>query len=109
MAEIVYVGYNNALSLIVKIEEAVLTPAQMSAITKVGIVYNNVLYESTQYPGAFDTESRASEGVLVLRLGNIPNLPAGRDRETELILWANDYPNGIVWGTLDIKVVDLGV
>jgi hypothetical protein len=108
MTETVYAGYNNVLSFQIKEGDEVFSPAKMSAITKVGIVYLDALYHSTQFPNAFDADIRAAEGILNLRLGNLP-LPVGRDKEVELILWANDYPDGIVWGTFDIRVVDLGV
>ncbi|MCK9506037.1 MAG: hypothetical protein M0Q95_17890 [Porticoccaceae bacterium] len=107
--EEVYLGFGNMFPKQMLAEGAPLTTSHMQAITRVGIIYNKVLYTSANHPAAFDWATLANHGVVVFRLGVIP-LPPGRDRRTEVVLFAPSFfPNGVVWGTIDIKVTELGV
>lgn len=81
-----------------------LTEAEMSAITKVEIHYDDTYYDSDTYASGFDWTTYASSAKLVLKLGNI--LPVGRDRKAELIIYDAIHTNGIVWDQMDIKVSD---
>ena len=107
--ETVYRGYRNVSAKKLKKAGKTLFPAQMTAITKVGVVYLGTLYDSTTYPDAFDWITRADEGIISFSLGVIPGIQIGRDKRAEIIVYAEDYVEGIVWGTLDIQVIDLGV
>jgi len=107
--ETVYRGYRNVFAKKLQKAGEVLNLQQMQAITKVGIVYSGTLYASNTYPTAFDWISRASEGVVSFSLGIIPDLPVGRDKKAEIIVYAEDYAQGIVWGIIDLQVIDLGV
>jgi hypothetical protein len=109
MSETCYLGRDNAFAKQLVLDGTPLTPAEMAAITRVDLIYLGVSYSSSSFPTAFDWVSKASDATVVFKPGNIPTIPAGRDKEAEFIVYAPDYPDGIVWGHIDLKMIDLGV
>ena len=103
----VYLGHKNSFARALHYGDLMLDAGQMAAITAVEVLYQGVRYSSIDYPEVFDWETRASESVIVFRLGLIPGIPVGRDRKAEIIIYAPDYVEGIVWGDVDIKVIDI--
>lgn len=83
------------------------TSSEMQAITKVELLFKEVYYNSTDHPSAFDWTTRESEGVVIFSLGTISAIVAGRDKGSELIIYSSDYTDGVVWGLLDINVIEL--
>lgn len=107
---IVYKNRDNPLFLLLKStdEAGVLTYPDLTAgVTKVEILIKGVYYNSTQYPDAFDFATEGADGIVCLRLGNIPELVATKDPVAEIITYDPSNPDGLVWGTIPIKVLDL--
>jgi hypothetical protein len=101
----VYKDRDNTFALELIKNKVSLTTAEMQNITKVGILYNGTEYESGTYPNAFDWSTREDEAAVIFALG--PVLAAGRDTKTEVIIYTATDTNGVVWKTIDLKVVDI--
>jgi hypothetical protein len=107
--ETVYKGYDNRFARRLRSNGKIVSQEDFNSITQVGIVFNNVLYTSNQYDTAFDLISRATERIIVFSLGKIAALPVSRDKNALVVIYTTVFPSGIVWGSLDINVVSLGV
>ena len=81
-----------------------LTEEEIGVITKVGIRYQGVYYNSESYPDAFDLVTLASEGKVVLRAGLIP-LAVGSDA-VELLIYDTFNVAGIMWMQIAMVVRD---
>jgi len=84
-----------------------LTAIEMSAITKAEIKYNDLYYNSDDYPTAFDWITLESESKLIVKFGLIDlgdNL--SKDRKAELIIYDAVNTDGVVWNqfTMIIKI-----
>jgi len=104
MAEIFYLGKDNVSRLELKTAGSLQSIADL---TKVEIKINGVVYSSADDADAFDWATEGADGILRLALGKISSLVAGKDRKAELILYDASNTNGIVWGTVHVKILDL--
>lgn len=82
-------------------------PDLSQSVTKIDLLLGGVYYSSTDVQAAFDYTTEGENGILCLRLGKIPDLPIVKDKAAEIILYDGAYPQGLVWGTIPIQVVDL--
>jgi len=102
----VIVDRDNTFALQLIKNKVVLTTNEMQAITKVGLKFNGTEYESDTYPdGEFDWATREAEGVVVFKLGG--TLSAGRDTKAEVIIYSATETLGVVWKTIDVKVLEI--
>ena len=112
ITEEVYIDRDNAISFLLKKkppdedEFRKLTSDEMADITRVKVRYNGKYYDSDDYPTLFDWSSYADIGVLTFKMGTMVGLEAGIDRNAELIIYNTANPNGIVWDTFRLKVLD---
>jgi len=75
-----------------------LTTIEMAAITKAEIKYNDIYYDSDNYPTAFDWSTLGDESKIIIKFGLIDlgdNL--SKDRKSELIIYDADNISGVVW------------
>jgi len=105
--EIIYKDRDNHVDLQLTLDGVALTSEQMSAITKVEILFMGYYYDSENFPDAFDWDTRASEGTVGLHLSEIPTITTGRDENTELIVYDSVNTDGIIWSTFDLQVKEL--
>ena len=105
MAEKNYIGYDNVNDLLLK-ENGVIE--DISTITKAAFIFNGNEYNSDNFPSAFDWSTDGASGIIHLSIGKIgSSISKGRDKKTELILYDANYPNGHVWGTFDLEVLEI--
>ena len=97
----VYKGYDNTFTVQL-LEDGV--AQDLTAATKIEIIYKGESYDSDAYSSSFDLSAGAT-GLLTMRLGIISTIPVGTDSRSELIVYDAVNTNGIFWGRLVIKVV----
>ena len=102
--EIIYVGRDNKISLLLKADEVVV---DLTAVTKVGLLFQENYYHSDSWPNAFNYATRATGGIIILDLAAITSLEAGRDKNAELLIYDNTNADGIVWETFDLWIKEL--
>lgn len=79
----------------------------LSAVTKIGICFDGTVYDSDDYPTAFDWEA-GDEGEIYFYLGRIDEIDeASIDPEAELILYDASAPNGFPVDVLYIEAKEL--
>jgi hypothetical protein len=105
--EFVYVGRDNTIDLMLK-EDGVIVELH-ETVTRMDLKFSDRIYEdqyitSVDYPTAFDWVTRGEEGIVILKLGGI-ELTSGKDTKVELIVYDTINTNGIVWGTVPIRVI----
>jgi len=105
MTEYVYLDRNNPISFILKENGSAISSTVMSAISKVEIQYQGLSYTSASYTSSFDFTTYASTAKIIAYLGTI-GLPVGRDYEAELLIYSPTNPEGLVWDTIDLQVID---
>ena len=103
----VYEDRNNTICLQLFKNGIKLTSTEMDAFTNASIIFDGTEYDYDTYNAAFDWATRKAEAVIIIALGEVLDAPA-RDTKAELILYTATDTLGVVWGTLDIKVVDVG-
>ena len=103
----VYFNKDNTFAVQLTRDGLAIAVSEMEAITKVELLLNGVLRSSAVFTSAFDWVTRKAESVIIFDLGGISGLSPGHDKTAELILYGANYPAGIVWTTLDIRVIDL--
>lgn len=81
------------------------SPVDLSSVTKISIKFKGVLYDSTTYTSAFDWS--AGTGKVDIKLGSISVIDIGTDHRAELVVVDPSNPNGIVWGTIPVRVLDM--
>lgn len=106
----VYKGRNN--SLFVQLSETdeagvVTKPDLTQGVTKVEVLLKGKYYNSTDYPAVFDWASEGAAGVVGMKLGLIPELEVVKDTQAEIITYDPANPEGLVWGSIPIQVVEL--
>ena len=99
----VYEDRDNTFALQLIKNGVKLTTAEMQAITVASLKFDGTEYTSTEYGSAFDWSTREDEGVLIFQLGGV--LSAGRDTKAEVIIYTATDTNGVIWTTIDIKVI----
>jgi hypothetical protein len=106
MAETIYVDRDNKFSLLLKENDVAV---DLTTVTKVGILFAENYYHSDNWPNAFDYSTRATGGIIIFDLASITStsFEAGRDRNTEVLIYDGTNPDGIVWDTFDLWVKEL--
>lgn len=107
----VYKGRNNSLSIRVSNtdENGVVTYPDLitGGITMVEILINGKYYCSDDYPASFDFITEGEDGIITMVLGTIPELEVVKDAKAEIITYDPSHPDGLVWGTIAIQVIQL--
>ena len=101
---IVYKGYDNTFTVRC-LEDKV--PVDITAVTRATLLYKEVVIDSTTDPNSFDFDTYATDGDIVFKLGIISDIEVGRDSYAELVLYDAVNTEGIFWGYLAIKVMEL--
>ncbi len=102
----VYANRDNTFAVELIKNDVTLTVAEMGAITKVGLMFNGTEYHSGTYASAFDWATRDTEGVVIFQLGEVLTTEA-RDNKAEIFIYTASDLNGVVWTTIDVKVIVL--
>jgi hypothetical protein len=100
----VYKGYDNVFSVQLAEDDVV---QDLSAATKVAIIYKGTTYDSDAYATSIDFTTDAATGTIHFKLGIISDLTEGRDSRVELIVYDPANTDGIYWGYLSLRVVVL--
>lgn len=101
LIEYVYNSRDNTNDLLLSADGAAY---DLSAITKMELQVNSTTIDSDQSPDAFDWDTETT-GKVILMLGD-EGLEVGT-HEAYLVLYAPDFADGIVWGSLYLKVRDI--
>jgi len=99
--EIIWKGYDNTINLLLKEEGSIKV---LSGVTQVAAVFDGTSYDSVTYSSYFDWES-GTTGELILKFGQ-SGVTAGYYPSVEIILYDENNPNGLVWGTIPITIKD---
>ena len=75
----------------------------LSSVTKIEIRFKADYFDSGTYSSAFDWSG--DEGVIDFSLGQSP---VGKDSATEMIIYDPTNPNGYIWSTFIMEVINLG-
>jgi hypothetical protein len=105
----VYLGFDNELKVELSqtdVHGAVTYP-NFAAITDMAIYYLEKFYNSTDNNGVFDWATYKDDHIVGIKFGLCDNLELGKDAAAELIVYDPSHPDGIVWDTLALKVVEL--
>lgn len=102
----VYANKDNTFAVQLIKNDVVLTVNEMQAITVVGLMFDGTEYDSDTYGSAFDWATREAEGVVIFELGAVLTTVA-RDNKAEIIIYTATDTNGVVWTTIDVKVIVL--
>jgi hypothetical protein len=104
--EIVYLGADNSIDLILKADGVV---QNIASLTKVELDFPDE-YGVTTISGEtsgtpFDWETNAASGKLVISLGAETGISAGMTYyDVRLVIYDADNTNGIVWDTINLDV-----
>lgn len=101
---IVYEDRDNTFAVQLIKNDVKLTTGEMQAITNIGLVFEGVEYDYDTYSTAFDWSTREDEGVVIFKLGAVLAAPA-RDTKTEIVIYTATETDGVIWTTIDVKVV----
>lgn len=101
--ETIYVGRDNLINLLLKADGVV---QDLTAVTKIELLYKEGYYDSDNFASAFDYSTYATSGIVILDIGSI-GLEAGQDKNAELIVYDASNASGIIWDTFDLKVIEL--
>ena len=106
----VYKNHDNILAVQLSStnEAGVVThPDLTDSVSKIEILIKGVYYDSEDFAEAFDFQSEGDVGIVKLKLGVMTDIAVVKDAAAELITYDSANPEGIVWGTLPIKVIEL--
>lgn len=79
----------------------------LSSVTKVGICFDGTVYDSDDYPTAFDWDT-GTTGQIYFYLGKITAITeATHDPNTEIILYDATATNGFVVDVIDVEAKEL--
>lgn len=97
--ELVFIGFDNELTLIPLTNESTGARMDMSGVTQVDICVGGIEASSTTSPTQIMWEQQTIEGVLtwviVLRAGLVSGVVPG-EQELRVIVYDGDYPDGLV-------------
>lgn len=97
----IYKGYDNTFTVQLEDVDEI---KDLSAVSKVGILYKGTEYDSDTYPSSFDFVTNPTNGYITFKLGLISALEEGRDSRSELIVYDPSNVNGVFWGYLSLRV-----
>ena len=100
----VYKGHDNVFTILFEEDDVA---QDLSAVTKVELLYKGVTYDSDTDPNSFDFTTDGSDGKVHFKLGIISDIETGTDSRSELVLYDPSNTNGIYWGYIGIKVTEL--
>lgn len=103
MSDIIYRGHDNALVVILKENN---TAISTTATTAMAITIGGVTIESTNGSTQLISWNKTTyvTGEVHLLLGKSTKIDSGV-YQSPLVIYDADNPNGIVWGNLDLEVV----
>ncbi len=104
MTETIYLNRDNKFDLQLKQDGSAV---DLSTCTKIGLLFAGNYYHSDNWPSAIDYTTQATSGIITFDMAAITGIEAGRDRNTELIYYDATNPEGIVWGTFDLRILEL--
>jgi len=100
----VYEDRDNTFAVQLIKNDVVLTVNEMQSINNIGLVFEGVEYDYDTYNTAFDWSTREAEGVVIFKLGGVLTAPA-RDLKTEIVIYTAVDTVGVIWTTIDVKVL----
>lgn len=95
LEELIYLGRDNEIALQLSTDGVTM---DHTTITRVQAVVGTLVIDSNSIPTAFDFTHLDR---LILRLGNVVGLMAGRYTAT-LIVFDASHSNGVVWGQFNL-------
>jgi uncharacterized phiE125 gp8 family phage protein len=98
--EHVYLGKDNAINLTLKSDGVAV---DLASVTRMTLTMGTVTVDSDTSAGAFDWSG--GNGSLVLSLGGVSSLIEGI-YDAELAIYDPSNEEGLIWGTIEIEVVD---
>lgn len=109
ITEVVYIGKDNKISLLLRAREADsadATEQDITSVTKMELEVGDLTISSASYSSAFDWTTDGEDGILHLKIGRVSGLKKGYYR-AKLTVYDTTYPYGWVWDEfmLDVRVV----
>ena len=108
---VVYKGRDNSLSVRLSNtnESGVTTYPDLiqGGVTKVELLLKGKYYCSDDYSESFDFTTEGADGIITMVLGTIVDLEVVKDSRAEIITYDPSHPDGLVWGTIAIQVIQL--
>jgi len=95
--EIAYLDHDNVIDVQLQADRE---PVDLSSVTRMDLVFGDVVISSEEYPDVFDWSK--GNGVVNIRLYGAPIERGFYD--AQLIVYDGSSPHGIVWGTIPILV-----
>jgi len=95
--ETVYLDHDNVVDLQLLIDKQ---PADLSAVTKMELVFDEVVISSSDYPDVFDWSE--GNGIVHIKLYGVPI--ERKYYDARLIVYDGSTPHGIVWGVVPMLV-----
>jgi hypothetical protein len=99
--EVVYLGRDNTVDLLLKADGSA---QDLSGVTRMVLVVGETEIDSDLSPDAFDWDT-GTTGKVVLALGD-ESLSEGT-YTAWLVVYDASNPDGIVWGSFTLKVMDI--
>ena len=101
VGEIVYLGRDNTIDLILSADGVV---QSLTSVSRIDLIDVGCSFEITSedYPGAFDWSTNPAAGVLILHLSDI-DIPVGY-YTCKLVVYDPTNTQGIVWGCINLLV-----
>ena len=100
---VAFVGRDNDFYLVLSKNGVALTAAEMASVTKWELKINEVYYDSDDYPLAFVADNDNSKVRIKPYSFGLSAMP---NETVELILYDDEYTNGIVWDQFLLWVRD---
>ena len=102
--EIIYLGRDNAINLLLKTDGSAY---DLSSASTIEAVFSGVTISSTTHPAWFDWLSASlTTGEFSMTLGYASgnSITSGTNYKTEIIVYDSSNTSGVMWGTVPIKV-----
>jgi len=95
--EIAYLDHDNVIDVQLQADRE---PVDLSKVTQMDLVFDDVVISSKDYPGVFDWT--VGSGLVRIRLYGMQL--ERRYYDAKLIVYDDSTPHGIVWGVIPILV-----
>jgi len=95
--EIAYLDHDNVIDVQLQADNA---PIDLAHVTRMDLVFDDVVISSEEYPDVFDWS--VGEGMVRIKLYGVPL--ERRYYDAELIVYDDSTPHGVVWGIIPILV-----